>query len=191
MTGARRVGMRARAHRGLVLLWGLLLCWPLAAQPTERAWVSWVIDGDTLVLVPEDGSPAWTLRLTDLDAPERCQPGGEAARQALVVLVHRRWVLAERRTQDVYGRWLGRLWREGQDVGGALVRQGWAWAQDGASGRGPYGPAQALAQSEGLGVFAASEPPMRPRVFRRFHGSCQEDGKPGAPVQRKPAQTGH
>ena len=156
----------------------------------ERVWVSWVIDGDTLVLVPENADTSWTLRLADLDAPERCQPGGEAARQALVVLAHRQWVVAERLTQDVYGRWVGRVWREGEDLGESLVRQGWAWAYGHSPGRGPYARAQAQARRERWGVFAADPTPMAPWVFRRFHGRCPDEAPAGAPVQRWAAQTG-
>lgn len=183
----------APSRRMMLGLVGLLWCagGPAWAQAPERAWVSWVIDGDTLVLVPDDGAAAWTLRLAHLDAPERCQPGGEAARQALVVLAHRQWVMVERTTQDGYGRWVGRVWREGQDLGAILVRQGWAWAHGHSLGHGPYARAQAAAQRERAGVFAADEAPMSPSVFRRFHGSCQEQAQPGAPVQRWLAQTGH
>ncbi len=160
-----------------------------AATSTVRGWVSWVTDGDTVLLVPDGGREPLKLRIEGIDAPESCQPGGEAARDALIRLVHRKPVLAEVKAEDVYGRQIGRLSLDGQDVGAEMVRSGMAWAYSHRTGRGPYAGLQRQAQRERRGVFAGSAPAMAPGVFRQFHGSChpEKDGLP--PVQRVP-QTG-
>lgn len=169
----------------------LALCGASPAWALTLAWVSWVMDGDTVLLLPEGQHEALKWRITGIDAPEICQSGGEAAREALVARVMRRTVQIEPQGQDVYGRQIGRLLRDGQDVGAEMVAAGMAWAWQHRTGRGPYATLQRQAQRDQRGLFAARETAMSPAVFRQFHGSCHsdEDKKPGAPVQRVP-QTG-
>jgi endonuclease YncB( thermonuclease family) len=168
----------------VVVLGGLP--WWAQAQVLESAWVSWVMDGDTVMLVPEGGSEPYRLRIQGIDAPESCQSGGERARDALMALVQRRPVRIERHGQDTYGRHLGRMLLDDKDVGAEMVRGGWAWAYSYRSGRGPYAALQREAQKEKRGVFAAREAAMSPAVFRQFHGSCHDHPETQAPVQRVP-----
>ena len=160
-----------------------------ALLPREgSAWVSWVMDGDTVLLVPDGGGEPLKWRLQDIDAPERCQAGGEAARDALISMVHRQSVQYVWRAQDSYGRQIGRLIVQGQDVGAELVRSGHAWAYSYRTGRGPHAALQRQAQRERRGLFAAEAQPLSPALFRQFQGSCHEEGRPPAPVQNAPAR---
>ena len=170
-------------------LWLCVLGLAGSAHALPSAWVSWVMDGDTVVLVPEGEREPVRLRIQGIDAPESCQPGGERARDALIERVLRKTVLVERHGTDTYGRQLGKLWVDEEDVGAEMVRAGWAWAYSFRSGRGPYAALQRQAQREKRGLFAARETAMSPSVFRQFHGSCHADNEGQAPVQRLP-QTG-
>ena len=186
-----------QGHKGLLLVFLLGWMWvlpgwlqPAQAQAMAQGWVSWVMDGDTVLLVPEGGGQALKWRLQDIDAPERCQSGGEASRDALIGLVHRQTVRYAVRAEDSYGRQIGRLERDGLDVGAEMVRAGWAWAWRHRTGRGPYAALQREAQQARRGLFAAPETAMSPAVFRQFHGSCQEPAEAQVPVQRAVPQTG-
>ncbi|TXI62470.1 MAG: thermonuclease family protein [Limnohabitans sp.] len=150
------------------------------------------MDGDTVLLLPEGEREPVKFRIQGMDAPESCQPGGEGARDALMALVLRRTVQVEPHGHDSYGRQLGRLLVNDQDVGAEMVRSGWAWAYSYRTGRGPYSALQRDAERGRRGLFAARETAMSPAVFRQFHGSCHGEDKPmvQAPVQRVP-QTGH
>jgi len=159
------------------------------AQAKEVAWVSWVMDGDTVLLLPEGGHEPVKWRIQGIDAPESCQPGGEAARDALIALVLRKTVRLEPHGHDTYGRQLGRLWIEERDVGAEMVRSGMAWAYSYRSGRGPYAALQREARRERRGLFASRQTAMSPAVFRQFHGSCHPETEPQASVRRVP-QTG-
>lgn len=163
-----------------------LVCMPVWAQTGQQAWVSWVMDGDTVMLVHEGGAEPYRMRLQGIDAPESCQSGGERARDALIGLVHRRKVRVALHGQDSYGRHLGQLWLGEQDVGAEMVRSGWAWAYSHRTGRGPYAALQRDAQKNQRGLFAARETAMSPAVFRQFHGSCHVQVEGQAPVQRVP-----
>ena len=173
-------------------LWLGFLAWSAHAQERGQAWVSWVMDGDTVLLVAQGEREPLKLRIVGIDAPESCQPGGERSREALMDLVLRRSVRMTSYGQDTYGRRLGKLFVDEQDVGAEMVRSGWAWAYSYRTGRGPYAALQREAQRERRGMFASGQAAMSPAVFRQFHGSCHGQDKPTvqAPVQRVP-QTGH
>lgn len=91
------------------------------------AWVTSVQDGDTITVRREDGQPQ-RVRLAGIDAPERAQPHGLEARQALATRVQGRHVMIRVRGRDRYGRWVGSIRTDGTDVGLWLVQGGWAWA---------------------------------------------------------------
>jgi micrococcal nuclease len=172
-----------------VWLWGLLLaCWlgsvgaqerksPSQAQAKAEAevwtgWVSWVMDGDTVLVVRSGQKEPVKLRLDAVDAPETCQPGGPAARDAMTALALRKPVQVQSLGRDSYGRDIGRLSVDGVDVGAEMVRSGMAWAYRFRTGRGPYAALQRQAQKEKRGVFAGREEPMSPALFRKFNGGC-------------------
>ena len=135
-------------------------------------WVSWVMDGDTVLVVRPGQQEPVKLRLDAVDAPETCQPGGAAARDAMMALALRKSVQVQSLGHDSYGRVIGRLTVNGVDLGAEMVRSGMAWAYRFRTGRGPYAALQRQAQKEKRGVFAGREEPMSPSLFRKFNGSC-------------------
>jgi micrococcal nuclease len=147
---------------------------PAGVQAAESwtGWVSWVMDGDTVLLVREGEHEPVKLRIEGIDAPETCQPGGTEARDALIQLSLRKSVQVLDHGQDSYGRKIGRLSVDGVDLGAEMVRSGMAWAYRFRIGKGPYASLQRQAQKQKIGVFAAPEVAMSPPVFRKFHGTC-------------------
>ena len=91
------------------------------------------------------------------------------------------------RGQDSYGRQLGHVWLDAQDVAAEMVRSGWAWAYQHRTGRGPYAALQRQAERERVGVFAARETAMSPALFRQFHGSCHGAPEGLAPTVLAPS----
>ena len=159
---------------GCWLLCGLWMgpsAWAQEAVWT-RAWVSWVMDGDTLLLVPEGQKEAVKVRVDGIDAPETCQPGGEASRDAMIRLAMRKTVELRKFGHDHYGRQVARVRIDDMDLGAEMVRTGMAWAYRYRVGAGPYAKLQKRAQQDRRGLFGASETAMTPGVFRKFHGSC-------------------
>lgn len=144
--------------------------------PAFAAIVTRVSDGDTLWVRPVDppGRPL-KLRLVDLDAPERCQAGGPAARDALAArLLHGR-VRVEVVARDAYGRAVARLWQGGADINAWLVASGHAWGQSSSRRGGRYAAEQEAARRAGRGLFAEAAP-LPPWTFRRDHGPCETAG---------------
>ena len=168
------------------LVGALLQCWlggafaatdKAMSQSQARAevwsgWVSWVMDGDTVLLVREGQREPVKLRIEGIDAPESCQPGGREAREAMMVLALRKSVQVTDRGQDSYGRQIGRLSVDGVDLGAEMVRSGQAWAYSFRTGKGPYAALQRQAEKQKKGIFATQEAAMSPALFRKFHGTC-------------------
>lgn len=165
--------------RGIARWCALVAACALAAMP-PLALAGWaarverVSDGDTLWVRPLH-APAERLvklRLADVDAPERCQPWGAEATDALRGHVLGRDVTIEPLGRDVYRRLLARVQVEGEDLGAWLVRHGHAWSV-GPTGRpgGAYRHEEREARAATRGLHGERDP-MRPVVFRRWHGPC-------------------
>lgn len=85
-----------------------------------------ISDGDTLK-VRCGSADVEKVRLLQIDAPEKRQPFGSKAKEALSDLVHGRQVGLERGGRDRYGRTLGRVTVHSMDVNLEMVRRGYAW----------------------------------------------------------------
>lgn len=143
----------------------------MAATESYTAKVTRVSDGDTLWVQPSLGGAPRKLRLHGVDAPEICQNGGVAAREALRALVDRRTLTVRVKFQDDYGRGLAQIEVDGQDVAAAMVLTGQAWSYRWRRSPGPYARQEAQARQAKAGLFAASAPEL-PADFRRRNGSC-------------------
>jgi len=161
--------------RTLAFLSAAVLMAATTAQATSifTGQVSFVTDGDTLWVRPDAGGPPRKLRLDGIDAPEICQPGGEAAREVLMQRVLHQQVEVTIRRDDDYGRGLARIQFNGHDLGAQMVQAGQAWSYRWRRTLGPYAAEEAAARAAGLGLFAAGQPEL-PRDFRQRHGSCHD-----------------
>ena len=165
--------MRWRVGAGLVLL---ILALPAQSQleTTQATWVgvvTYVVDGDTVHVRPSNGGALHKIRISGMDAPEICQAGGVAARQALQARVLKRSVTVRMQGVDDYGRDLATLYLSKEDVGQWMVQRGHAWSYRYLRDPGPYVQDEAHAKLLGRGLFAEMTQEY-PRDFRRRHGSC-------------------
>ncbi len=144
---------------------------PETVATTYAARVSRVFDGDTLWVKPLDGGRYRKLRIDGIDAPEICQAGGIASRDALSQRVLGQVVTVSVRRYDDYGRGLTVLSHQGDDVAGWLVLQGHAWSYRWRRSLGPYQAQEAQARQARRGLFAEASPEL-PRAFRQRHGPC-------------------
>jgi len=104
----------------------LLLATPLAARAeTLTGKVVSVADGDTITILVD--SERVKVRLAEIDTPERGQPWGKRAKQALTEKVAGHVVQVETKFNDRYGRRVGHVACSGRDINRELVREGHAW----------------------------------------------------------------
>lgn len=133
--------------------------------------VTRVVDGDTVWVTRSAGGKPLKVRIGGIDAPEICQAGGVASREALKGRLFRQSVTLSFRFHDDYGRALATVHLEGEDMGRWMVAQGQAWSYHYRQDAGPYAAEQALAQAAGRGLFGQGDA-ENPRSFRQRHGSC-------------------
>lgn len=86
-----------------------------------------VADGDTLTCLTAD-KQSLKVRLNQIDAPERGQAFGQAARRKLSELVHGKNVRLETDGSDQYGRLIAQVFLDEQNINQAMVQSGHAWA---------------------------------------------------------------
>jgi len=115
-----------------------------------------VADGDTLTArcdVPE-GKATITVRLAEVDAPEKGQPFGTRSRQHLADTCHGKPATVRPQTTDRYGRTARRVECDGIDASVEQLRAGMAWVFDRyVTDRGLY-EVQDAARNERRGLWA-------------------------------------
>lgn len=100
---------------------------PKATEPAGDRWlVVGVHDGDTVLCLDEHNTQH-KVRLVGIDAPEIGQPFGTVSRDGLRALVLRKSVTVHQHGQDRYGRTLGSLEIDGDDVALRMLAAGLAW----------------------------------------------------------------
>lgn len=158
----------------------ILVAWcppAFSSEREQRGWsgvVTYVVDGDSIHVRPADGGKPVHIRMDGLDAPEICQPGGLAAREALAHRALGRQVVVDGRRHDDYGRLLARIHLNHDDLGKWMVVTGHAWSYRYRKNPGPYAVQQRHAQAAGRGIFSPTHaaPAVYPGTFRRQHGTC-------------------
>ncbi|WP_205622665.1 thermonuclease family protein [Haliea salexigens] len=124
-----------------------------------------IADGDTLTLLDATNTQH-KIRLHGIDTPERRQPYGNAAREALVAGQHIGVVIQD---TDRYGRTVGTVYRNGMNVNLRLVEKGWAWRYERyARNDRELAQAQREARAARRGLWQDSHP-IAPWEWRRLH----------------------
>lgn len=165
--------------RFLLLLACLFIAGRVAAE-TEVAKVIAVLDGDTVLLMATEVGSApqlfYKFRLADIDAPEKGQPDGARAAQALSEQVLKQQVYVTTVATDAYGRAIGwlALTRDAgieETVNSKMVRRGWAWALSRSRSQ-MLREAQQEAQRARRGLWASGSA-IPPWVWRKQHAPVQ------------------
>lgn len=110
--------------RWLLLLTALVV--PSAFARTISGTVVNVIDGDTLV-VQDEAKKKHTVRLAEIDAPERRQPFWRESAAALARLCFKKEAKVEWSERDEKKRVIGYVTCDGKEANAEQVRRGMAW----------------------------------------------------------------
>jgi endonuclease YncB( thermonuclease family) len=146
----------------MVFAAAVAFAWCAAADVTGV--VTRVSDGDTL-WVTDAARLRHKVRMLDIDAPESSQPFGAESTAYLKSLVGGRKVRVAGDGHDMYGRVLGVVWLDGEDVNLKMVREGMAWVYR-HSANAQYIAAQSSARAARRGLWAAPKP-VRPSEWRK------------------------
>lgn len=153
-----------------MVLRGLLcvaLCWAsLAGAETFTSKAMAVLDGDTILV--QRGNNVLSVRLADIDAPEKAQPGGAAARNSLAELVNGKALEISSVSMDQYGRMVAKVRVDFLDVNAEQVRRGMAWEYSLYHGNKALVALQKEAQAAKRGLWAQTNP-TPPADWRKAH----------------------
>lgn len=118
-----------------------------------------IIDGDTFVLM-DDHRDETHVRLLGIDAPEKDQTYGDDAKRHLSRLIFGEEITVLNTRQDRYGRTLGRVVLDGEDIGLTMIRDGYAWAYKAGKSKAfsEYAPAQKEAKLATRGLWQQKRP---------------------------------
>lgn len=133
-----------------------------------------IADGDTLTLLDEYNTQH-KIRLSGIDSPEKGQPFGQVCKKSLSDRAYDRLVAVESNKLDRYGRVIGKVVVNGQDVNLEQVRRGCGWHykkyqnEQSIDDRLGYGRAEEAARAGRIGLWSdtGAVPPWDWRKARR------------------------
>lgn len=146
----------------------LLISFPAVSELLTGTVIA-VHDGDTLTL--KSGDKERKIRLAGIDAPELSQTYGVESRNALREVVLNRDLKVETFKTDRYGRYVGKVSFDGQDINLTQVHSGMAWVytsyltEMSVVDKRIYLNAESNSKSKGLGLWKTNEP-IEPWVWR-------------------------
>ncbi len=130
-----------------------------------------VADGDTLTIL-DVNKTQHKIRLQGIDAPEKAQAFGEKSKQSLYDMVHGKTVQVSFTKNDKYGRIVGKVFLDTQDICHQQIKSGLAWHykkyqnEQPLENRDAYSASELTAQSQKVGLW--SEPqPLAPWDYRK------------------------
>ena len=130
--------------------------------------VTSITDGDTLRIINSLGESR-TIRLYGIDAPERDQPYGSQATNALRQKLANAQVSIVQQDIDDYGRYVGTVYLNERNINLEMVAQGHAWWYEFfAPNNRPLEQAHDDARDRDLGLWNSPNP-IDPYQWRRTH----------------------
>lgn len=153
----------------MVIVYGLFLTIEAAVAGTLNGRVVEIIDGDTFVML-DDAHEETHIRMLGIDAPEKSQAYGDEAKRYLSSLIFGEEVSVLNTRKDRYGRKLGRVVRDGEDIGLMMIREGYAWTYKAGKSKSlaDYTSQQKSAKADRRGLWQQSRP-MSPSRWRHRH----------------------
>jgi endonuclease YncB( thermonuclease family) len=188
MPHSPRHDQKARRMKSSVLLAVCAVSILLACSrtPSERNLISGTVvaisDGDTVTII-DDHRTQHKIRLKGIDAPDRRQPFNQVSKQHLSQLIFRKHVAVIFDSENKYDRWgriIGKITVDGNDVNLQQIRAGLAWhykkyeTQQPLDERVAYANAEIEARTQRRELW--QEPnPTPPWLFRHHTTGSYED----------------
>lgn len=131
-----------------------------------------VADGDTLTILIEPLKLDMPIRLSGLDAPEKGMPFGQVSKKSLSDLAFGKQATVEWGKKDKYGRIVGKVRIDGQDINLLQVQRGLGWhfkeyeREQPPEDRATYAQAEEMARAGRLGLWQDKDP-VPPWTWRK------------------------
>jgi endonuclease YncB( thermonuclease family) len=150
-------------------LWLIILSLTALADTLEGKVVG-VTDGDTITVLDSDNTQH-KIRLAGIDAPEKKQAFGNVSKQQLADRVFQKTVTIDYSKTDRYGRLVGIVLVDGEDINIQQIEAGLAWhykkyeREQTPEDRERYAAAEGEAREARRGLWREPEP-VAPWEFR-------------------------
>ena len=165
----------------------LLIAFSPAPPPTVEEFTGKVVslaDGDTVTVLVDKTQVK--VRLEGIDAPEKSQAFGAKAKTALSDLIGRKDVTVHATGTDRYGRTLGRIIIDGQDVSAVMVSKGFAWHYKEYSDDEDLAKLEEQAREQKIGIWSEANA-LPPWEFRKRRKTADKPPEafvaPGEPAK--------
>ena len=158
--------IRLCSFREFVLLVPFLVTGTALAETIQGKVVA-VSDGDSLTVVATAGAKH-RVRLAEIDAPERKQSFGGAARKSLSEICLKKPVAVDVVEIDKHKRVIGRVKCGEVDASSEQVRRGMAWVSRGTLPNSPLPEMEANARLRAIGLWSGKNPEP-PWQWRKRH----------------------
>lgn len=123
-----------------------------------------VLDGDTVKL--RSDWHIYKIRLAGIDAPEKQQAYGVQSKIYLEHLIADKDVSIKVLSCDQYGRYVGKIYLNGKDINGEMIRSGYAWHYYHFDSNPVYAGFMLDAQRSNRGLWQEVHP-TPPWIFRK------------------------
>ena len=150
----------------------ILVLSSLVRADTFEGKVIKITDGDTVHVLDENHHKE-KIRLAGIDAPERKQAFGKKSKQLLASMIGNEFVKVEYSKRDRYGRIVGKIMYQGQDMNLEMIRAGLAWhykkykKEQTKLDRNLYAAADSFSKANGIGLFNDKKA-ISPWEFRKL-----------------------
>ena len=104
----------------------LLLIIIFISCSNQKAKVIGVKDGDTIVVLLKNNETQ-TLRLAEIDCPEKSQSFGMKAKQFTSSQVYGKYITFSTITKDKYGRSIAKVYYDNKYLSEEIIKAGFAW----------------------------------------------------------------
>ena len=125
-----------------------------------------VSDGDTIMILTEEKRPV-RIRLDKIDAPEKKQAFGYQSKKYLSSLIFRKDIIVKYKKIDRYGRVLGIIYYDGQDINLLMIKSGMAHHYRHFDKTLEYMIAEKEARENRVGLWQDANP-IEPYQFRKL-----------------------
>ncbi len=124
-----------------------------------------ISDGDTATCLDAQKQQL-KIRFAQIDAPEKGQDFGQAAKKQLSELIFDKQVTLAVHDKDRYGRTVAEVFVDGKNINKQMVATGYAWAYRAYMTDSDYLLLETQAKSQGIGLWSAPNP-IYPEDYRK------------------------
>ena len=145
----------------------LLLIVIFVSCSNQKAKVIGVKDGDTIVVLLKNNETQ-TLRLAEIDCPEKSQSFGMKAKQFTSSQVYGKYITFRTVTKDRYDREIAKVYYDGKYLSEEIVKVGFAWFYRRYSSNKKLDSLEHEAKRNKLGIWSDNNT-IEPYKFRLIH----------------------